>query len=89
MLTFTVTIGLSYTGDAIPVSADLIEELPAADVKAQAIIDAKENTNFLSFDLVFNNGYSLIQSGNTEFDKIEVNPDKTKKERRLSMNLRS
>ena len=40
--------------------------------------DTKKNNEFLSFDLAFNNGYSLVQSGNTEFDKIEVNPDEIK-----------
>ena len=40
--------------------------------------DTKKNSETLSFDLVFNEGYSLVQSGNTEFDKIEVNPDEMK-----------
>ena len=38
----------------------------------------KENNHFLSFDLAFNNGVSLVDAGNTEFDKIEVNPDEMK-----------
>ena len=40
--------------------------------------DAKKNTDFLSFDLAFNNGYSLVQAGNKEFNQIEVNPDEMK-----------
>ncbi len=40
--------------------------------------DLKENNEFLSFDLAFNNGISLVNSGNTDFDKIQVNPDEMK-----------
>lgn len=40
--------------------------------------DGKKDTDFLSFDLAFNKGYSLVESGNNEFDKIEVNPDEMK-----------
>lgn len=40
--------------------------------------DAKKNNQFLSFDLGFNNGYSLIEAGNTDFEKVEVNPDEMK-----------
>ena len=40
--------------------------------------DAKENNEFISFELAFNNGFALVQSGNTEFDKMEVNPDEMK-----------
>jgi len=40
--------------------------------------ETKKNSNFLSFDLAFNNGLSLVQAGNTEFDKIELNPDEMK-----------
>lgn len=40
--------------------------------------EAKENNKFLSFDLAFNSGRSLLEAGNTEFDKIEINPDEMK-----------
>jgi len=40
--------------------------------------DLKQNNEFLSFDLAFNKGISFVQCGNTEFDKIEVNPDEMK-----------
>ena len=40
--------------------------------------DAKKNSELLSFDLAFNEGSKLVQAGNTEFDKIEVNPDEMK-----------
>lgn len=40
--------------------------------------DLKKDSEFLSFDLAFKFGASLVESGNTEFDKIEVNPDEMK-----------
>ena len=40
--------------------------------------DAKKNSEFLSFDLSFKKGVSLVESGNTEFEKIQVNPDEMK-----------
>ncbi len=40
--------------------------------------DSKKNTEFLSFDLAFEHGRSLVQAGNTEFDEIKVNPDEMK-----------
>lgn len=38
----------------------------------------KENDEFLSFDLAFNHGYSLVANGNTNFDNIKVDSDEMK-----------
>ena len=40
--------------------------------------DLKQNDEFLSFDSCFSTGSSLVKSGNSEFDKLEVNPDEMK-----------
>lgn len=40
--------------------------------------DAQKDSELLSFDLAFNKGKTLVEAGNTEFDKIEVNPDEMK-----------
>lgn len=40
--------------------------------------DSKCNSIFLEFDKVFNQGASLVEFGNTDFDKIEINPDEMK-----------
>ncbi len=40
--------------------------------------DLEKNNEFLSFNLAFNYGESLVKSGNTDFEEIKVNPDEMK-----------